>query len=127
VTPKEKTGVVRVTTGEWIETFLSALRTLPVIRVACKEAGISRKTAYQWRERDPEFRAQWDEAHEDGIDMLEATLHKRAREKDTLASIFLLKAWRPERYREHATTAVQVNVVTKLERVVVQKPDKGSE
>ncbi len=61
----------------------------------------SRKTAYQWRERDEEFRQQWKDAIEDGIDMVEAQVHTRARQSDTKAAVFLLRSLRRDVYGEH--------------------------
>ena len=86
--------------GEWRDAFLAGLRSIPVVRVACEAAQISRKTAYAWRERDVAFREAWDGAVEDGLDALEALLMKRAMTTDTTAAIFILKHRRPEIYRE---------------------------
>lgn len=92
--------------GDWKPVFLSVLQTMPVIRVACQKAGISRSEAYRVRAIDTEFASQWAQALEDGVDMIEATLHARARKSDTTAAIFLLKNLRPEIYGEN----VNVNV-----------------
>lgn len=85
---------------------------------ALEGAGISRDAAYRWRADDPEFAAAWETALQVGITRLEDVAHNRAFEgweepvfhqgaecgrvrkySDTL-SIFLLKAHRPEKYRE---------------------------
>ena len=92
--------------GDWMPAFLAALRTYPVVRVACEQAGISRAEAYRARNRDAEFASAWKDSEDDGLDILEASLHKRARDKDTLAAIFILKHKRPEVYSEN----VNVNV-----------------
>jgi len=93
-------------TGEWKELFLTAMRSYPVVRVACQAAGISRAEAYRVRSRDPKFAEAWEHAKDDGIDVLEVKMHERAREKDTLAGIFLLKHLRPQVYADN----VQVNL-----------------
>lgn len=93
--------------GEWKPIFLAAMKNLPVVRVACDKAGISRAEAYRTRTRDPKFATAWEEAKEDGIDVLEASLHIRAREKDTIASIFLLKNLRPNVFGENVNVNVQ--------------------
>ena len=85
---------------EWRDAFLEALRTTPIIKQACRAAGVSRKVAYDWRKKDGEFAAEWNDALQDGIDTLEAILMRRAEERDTVAMIFLLKGLRPEKYRE---------------------------
>jgi len=92
--------------GEWKPVFLSVLQTMPVVRIACQKAGISRSEAYKVRSSDPEFALAWQQALQDGVDMIEATLHARARKSDTVAAIFLLKNLRPEVYGEN----VNVNV-----------------
>jgi hypothetical protein len=86
--------------GEWKEIFLRSLAIVPVIKVACMEAKISRKSAYKWREKDAQFKADWDDAREQGIDVLEANLFNRGVKTDTTAAIFLLKNLRPDVYRD---------------------------
>ena len=98
--------------------FLKSLAHSVNVARACRTAGIPRRTAYHWRDADPRFARQWDDALDDGIDLLEAELHRRAFEgvekpvwhkgeqvgtvrhySDALA-MFLLKAHRPARYRD---------------------------
>ena len=85
---------------EWRDAFLEALRSTPIIKQACRAAGVSRKVAYDWRKKDGEFAAEWNDALQDGIDTLEEILMRRAEERDTVAMIFLLKGLRPKKYRE---------------------------
>lgn len=85
---------------EWRPIFLLTLRENGNVRAACEQAGISRKTAYQHREASKEFMAQWDEALEDAIDTLEEEARKRATNNSDTLLIFLLKAHRPDKYRE---------------------------
>ncbi len=99
--------------------FLHALADTVNVARACRDAGIPRRTAYDWRDADPDFAREWDDALDDGIDLLEAELHRRAFEgvekpvyykgervgttrhySDALA-MFLLKAHRPARYRDN--------------------------
>lgn len=98
--------------------FLDALRDGLSVTAACVDAGIARRTAYEWREADEEFRQAWDEAVEEGTDRLEDEAKRRARDgvtepiyykgmkvgevqrhSDTLM-IFLLKARRPDKYKD---------------------------
>lgn len=73
------------------------------ITKACRDAGISNRTYYDWRAANPEFAAQADEAIEQGTDKLEDIAWERATRpldgSDTML-IFLLKARRPAKYRE---------------------------
>lgn len=99
--------------------FLEALADTVNVALACKRAGVPRRTVYEWRERDAEFDRRWQEALDEGIDLLEAELHRRAFEgverpvfykgrqvgtwhyySDALA-MFLLRAHRPRKYKHH--------------------------
>jgi hypothetical protein len=70
------------------------------VRIACKAANITSPTAYWHREKFPDFAAEWDNALELAIDFLEMTARKRAAASSDTLLIFLLKAHRPEKYRE---------------------------
>jgi hypothetical protein len=97
--PKVDT-VKKPSAGEWRPPFLAALRNSGNVRAACKAAGISRQAAYKHRESSQEFRAAWDDAIEDACDILEAEAWQRGRKSSDTLLIFLLKAHRPEKYRE---------------------------
>jgi hypothetical protein len=86
--------------GEWVPAFLSALRNSANVRLACQKAGIDRKTAYKLRDKSEPFKEQWKDALADACDVLEAEAWTRARGGSDLLLIFLLKAHRPEMYRE---------------------------
>lgn len=106
----------------WQERFIAALRNSGNVRASCQAAGVERSTAYRAYKASPEFAAQWDEALEEAIDTLEAAAWSRARDgvvrhepimyqgqkvaekviiehSDSLMTL-LLKAHRPEKYRE---------------------------
>lgn len=73
---------------------------------ACEKARVSRVTAYKHRDRFPKFRAAWDEALEISIDLLETAARFRAFSgpldpQSATLLIFLLKAHRPEKYRDN--------------------------
>jgi hypothetical protein len=82
------------------ESFLSALSKMANVSLACEESGVSRQTAYRWRAENEEFSKNWNQALDDGIDMLEGIALKRARESSDTLMIFLLKAHKPQKYRE---------------------------
>lgn len=94
-------GVTNATTKKAKATrLLDAFRAGCAIGTSCAQAGISRATYYRWREADPAFAAEADDAIEYGTDVLEDVVFQRAvMTSDTLA-IFLLKSRRPEKYRE---------------------------
>jgi len=103
-------------------TFLDALSQSANVTRSAKRAGIARCVAYQWRDADEEFRKAWDAALELGIDALEDEATRRAAEgvvkpvfyqgvkcgsvreySDTLM-MFMLKARRPDRFKDRAAT-----------------------
>jgi hypothetical protein len=86
--------------GDWSGPFLAYLRDTANVRGSAKAAGVTRQTAYARREKDPEFAAGWADAIEDAIEDLERVAQERARSVSDTLLIFLLKAHRPERYRE---------------------------
>ncbi len=97
--------------------FLSAFSKLGNITAACAAAGIGRRTHYAWLE-DAEYRKAVAEAEEQATEVLEREAWRRAvdgvekpvhyrgeridtvREFSDVLLIFLLKARRPEKYRE---------------------------
>jgi hypothetical protein len=92
----------RTRLGRWRAVFLRALAKTPSVTAACKAAGVPRMTAYDHRERDPEFAAKWDDALNQSLDVLEDAIYQRALTADAQLAMFLLKAHRPSIYRETA-------------------------
>lgn len=64
--------------SDWHQTFVEALRTVPIVKYACREAGIGRTTAYEARRRDENFAVAWADAIEEGLDSMERIAHARA-------------------------------------------------
>lgn len=106
-------------TPERLTAFCAALAETCNVGRACAAVGISRQTAYNWREANDEFAREWERAVRVGVTALEDEAHRRAFEgadepvfhkgevcgtvrkySDTLA-IFLLKAHAPDKYREN--------------------------
>ena len=124
--------------------LLNALRQVPNITRACTLAMISPGQVRSWRRQDPAFDAAVAEALDDGVDAVEAEVHRRAFEgyekpiifqgqitdtykeySDGLAQ-FLLKAHRPDKYRERSevqsTGAQTITIVSGVPRKP-QTPD----
>lgn len=98
--------------------FLELLRTTCNVSTSSQLIGFSRRTLYNWRNDDPEFAEDWDEAVDDAIDALELEARRRAmagvekpimykgeevarvREYSDRLMEFLLTAHRPEKYRQ---------------------------
>ena len=65
-------------TPEKLTAFCAALAETCNVGKACAAVGISRQTAYEWRENDPDFEARWDQAKRVGVTALEDEAHRRA-------------------------------------------------
>jgi hypothetical protein len=102
----------------WQKKFITRLCQTGNISAACRKAKITRQGAYQSRDADELFKAAWDEALIISTEALELEARRRAaigvqepvfhqgmqvalvrKYSDTLL-IFLLKAHKPEMYRE---------------------------
>jgi hypothetical protein len=115
------------------DAFLRELRRRGNVSDAAKKAGVGRKTVYEWKAAEADFAAAWDEALEAAIDALESEAWRRAVEgtrkpligrvekdrDDVIAYVreysdalmqTLLKAHRPEKYRER----LQIEGILKL-------------
>lgn len=84
----------RADDGLWVTAFIEALRLTSNVYMACRQARVSRKTAYKRKEENEEFAAMWVDAMEDGNDLLEWDLRRRGRATSDKAAIFLLQAHR---------------------------------
>ena len=104
---------------DWKPAFLTSLATTGNVTSSAAAAGITRACAYQARKEDEAFAERWDEASEEASDALEAEARRRAMQgtekpvfyqgeqcgtirefSDTLL-IVLLKANRPQKFREN--------------------------
>lgn len=85
---------------EWFRPFLVQLAETPNVSQACAIAGVSRQAAYVARENDEAFAAAWDACVNKAVDRLEQVAFQRAEDGSDTLAIFLLKAHRPEKYRE---------------------------
>ena len=83
--------------------FLDALSQGHSIKLACEAGMFGRSAVYSWRREDPKFAEAWDAAFESGTDVLEDEARRRALEKSDVLMITLLKARRPQQYRERST------------------------
>ncbi|PWB77647.1 MAG: hypothetical protein C3F15_02880 [Holophagae bacterium] len=91
-----------------------------MIRYAAEVAQVSRQTVLNHRRADPEFAAAEELARQDGVERLERDVMRRACGEDVerpsdLLSIFVLKALKPELYRD----TVDHRVVGKVQHTIV--------
>jgi hypothetical protein len=82
------------------EMFLEAMRETCNVSHSARVAGIRRQLAYQWRDDDPEFAAEWADAEEEAADKLEEIARQRAVGGSDRMLEILLKAHRPEKFVE---------------------------
>ncbi len=135
-TPQKET-----TTQDKQAAFLVAFAQTAIVRASAQDAGISRRTVYDWLEHDEAFSLAFNQAKEDARDVLRAEIYRRAHDgwdepvwgptalkgtvrkySDTLL-IFHAKAMMPE-YRDKSAT---VNVVLPKEYVGFDPSKEGSE
>lgn len=100
--------------GSWKRIFLAALANSGNVRASCRLAGIARSTAYEAREKDAAFGAQWSGALLEALELLEAAAFRRALTGSDVMMIFLLKANNPTKYREERLVNLKSNVQTDI-------------
>jgi hypothetical protein len=79
---------------------LAAFAKTACITEAARAAGIHHQTHHNWLKADPDYAAAYAVAKELAIQSLEDIAVARAKESSDTLMIFLLKAARPEKYRE---------------------------
>ena len=112
--------------------FLEAFALMGIVRHACESVPVDRTTVWDWRQDDPVFAADFKKAQEDAADRLEAEAFRRAHDgveryvtnnkgvvyldgqplvervySDSLMQT-LLRAHRPERFRERSSVDLSV-------------------
>ena len=91
--------------------FLASLKAGNTVKRASVAAGVNRRTLYDWRDQDPEFRAAWEDAIKESIEELEDEVRSRALDRNDKNShillMFLLKKHDPS-YRENYKREVTV-------------------
>jgi DNA-directed RNA polymerase specialized sigma24 family protein len=110
--------VRRARRPDWKPRFLEIIRATGNVRLAASAAGIDRSTPYRRAQRDPVFARDWAAAEQDAIDALEAEARRRALASSDQLLMFLLRAHRPERYRE--TLDLHVEFRAEAERIAAK-------
>lgn len=80
--------------------FITVLARHGNVAAAYRAAKVTRETVYRWRKESEAFATAWDEALEEAVEGLELVADQRARKQSDTLIMFLLKAHRPEKYRE---------------------------
>ena len=98
-----------MTRAQLKQSFLESYETFGTVTAGCKVAKLSRDTVYRWRREDPVFSEAFETAREVVADDLEQEALRRAHDGSDLLLIFMLKALRPDKYRERQETNINVN------------------
>ena len=98
--PKKKKSPLQTPTTKKRELFIERLAQTCNVSEAARHSGYDRVDAYKYKDKDPKFAKAWDNAIEQAIEKLEYTARERAIHQSDTLMIFLLKAHRPEKYRE---------------------------
>lgn len=85
----------------WKDRFLEEFKETHLVTSACIAAGVSRAHFYKTRVKDEVFAAAYEDLLERDTELLERIATRRAAEGSDTLMIFLLKARRPEVYREN--------------------------
>jgi transposase-like protein len=80
--------------------FLSVLAEGGSVTQAARAIGIACKNVYAWRNKDQQFKADWEDAVEQGTDCLKDEAVRGTKDHSNTLLIFLLKGRRKERYAE---------------------------
>ena len=108
-------GRARIPQRAWVPRFLEASTLTGNVRLAASAARIDRSTPYHLAARDAAFAAAWAAAEENAIDLLEAEARRRALAGSDGLLMFLLRAHRPERYRE--SLDVRLDIRAEAQRI----------
>lgn len=96
------------------ENILERLKVVPIIEVACKQAGIGRSTFYRWREEDKNFSEQVEQALAEGQSnisgLAESKLIAAIKDQNMTGIIFWLK-----NHHKDYTTKVELSGKIKTE------------
>jgi hypothetical protein len=86
---------------DWTGAFLQVLANEGTVTAACVAAKVGRSTVYRRRSEDPAFAEAWDDIDAAVVDVLEHEAVRRALEGSDRMLEFVLKAKRPEVYRDN--------------------------
>ena len=128
---------------DWKPDFIAALAESGNITLAARAAGVGRRTVYDAQKADESFAAAWAEAEDIAADLLEEEARKRAvdgtpepvyykgqmvgavrRYSDNLL-MFLLKARRPERFRDRSEQRISGSVGVTLSELLTLSQKEG--
>jgi len=91
--------------------MLDQLKKTPIAQIACEKVGVARSTFYRWKEEDPEFAKQANQALAEGValvnDMAESQLLSAIRDRNISAIFYWLN-------HRHSAYSNKIEVTTKV-------------
>ena len=108
--------------------MLAAVAHCLSVTAACAQVGISRETHYQWVRQYPDYAAALVEARQLGADWLEDVAIQRATTGDKPSDvllIFLLKAARPDKYRDQQRRDDRTDISDLLKAVLLELTERS--
>ena len=96
--------------------MIEQLKKTPVVQIACEKTGVSRSTYYRWREEDPKFAEDADEALAQGValinDMAESQLLSAIRDRNISAIFYWLN-------HRHSAYSNKLEITAKVKNEVM--------
>lgn len=93
--------------------FLSRLADGESVTAGARLVGVSRQALYFLRDHDADFSADWQDAIEQGTDILEDEAVKRAKSGSDTLLIFMLKARRPDKFKDRSSVEHSGEIISK--------------
>jgi hypothetical protein len=90
--------------------FLRLLRDGNAIGPAAAAIGCQRRTVYDWRDADPSFRRDWDEALDHQTEVIEHVVYQRALAGDLFACCVWLRAHKPSLYHRRQLVSIEGDI-----------------
>lgn len=106
--------------------MIDQLKKTPVVQIACEKCNIARSTYYRWREEDPDFAKETDEALADGVamvnDLAESQLLMAIKDRN-ISAIFYWLNHRHSAYSNklEITAKIKNEVLTAEQAELIQK------
>jgi hypothetical protein len=101
-------------------------KSLGVVTTAANKVGITRKTHYDWLNKDSNYAQEVNDLENVTLDFAESQLHKQVQDGNTTATIFLLKTKGKKRgYVERQEISHQGGIpITKMSNEAIEQIDK---